>query len=143
MEFSTEGGSPARGGQGASGGEDGTKINLPAPRQVFSVYVIRCENGSFYIGQTEDLLKRWQEHKEGRVGWTKKNKPLEVIHYEEFESRDDAVKRERELKTGFGRKWLKREYKKKRLKPWSENAARQAGIKDLDYKLIKPLIWWE
>ena len=46
--------------------------------------------------------------------------PLEVIHYEEFDSREAAIKRERELKTGFGRKWLKKEYEAGRL------AARQA-----------------
>ena len=101
--------------------------DLPAPRQVFSVYVIKCENASFYIGQTDNLLKRWKEHKQGEVDWTKKYKPIEVIHCEEFKTRDEAVKREKELKTGFGRKWLKREYEKNRLSKWNEDAARQAG----------------
>lgn len=45
------------------------------------------------------------------------------IHWEVFATREEAVTREKELKTGFGRKWLKREYEKDRLKA----SARQAG----------------
>lgn len=105
--------------------KDAKKSLLPAPRH--ATYVIRCENDSFYIGQTDNLLKRWKAHKEGKVSWTNRHKPVEVIHHEEFETRDEAVKREKELKTGFGRKWLKREYKKSNLNRWNEDAARQAG----------------
>ena len=78
---------------------------------------------------TDNFLRRWKEHQDGKADWTKKHKPIEVIHYEEYQTRDDAVKREKELKTGFGRKWLKREYEKNRLNKWDEIAARQAGKK--------------
>ena len=100
-----------------------SRNGLPAPRP--TTYVIRCEDNSFYIGQTENMPKRWQEHKEGKATWTKEHKPTEVIHFEEFATRDEAVKREKELKTGFGRQWLKREYKKGALQKWY--APRQAG----------------
>jgi len=124
--------------------EDGMKINLPASRRnQYFIYAILCDNQSIYIGQTDDLIKRWQEHLNGKVSWTSKYKPVEIIHYEVYATREEAVKREKELKTGFGRKWIKRELKAGRLRKWSEDAARQAGTKDLDYKLIKPLIWWE
>ena len=49
--------------------------------------------------------------------------PIEPIHWEIFSSREEAVKREQDLKTGFGRKWLKREYDAGRLAATS----RQAG----------------
>jgi type I restriction enzyme R subunit len=76
----------------------------------FFVYVLECENGSYYIGQTENLEKRWQEHISGRgAKWTKSYKPVRIIHYEEFQTREESVKRESDLKTGFGRKWIKRE----------------------------------
>jgi len=101
--------------------------DLPAPRQHFYVYVIRCENNNFYIGQTDNIDKRWNEHQQGKVIWTRKFKPIEIIHYEIYSNREEAVKREKELKTGFGRKWLKREYKAKRLYSYNPNAARQAG----------------
>lgn len=86
--------------------------NLPAPRPgIFFVYVILCGNDSFYIGQTSDLKKRWDEHSNGTgTEHTKNFGVKDVIHYEEFSSREEAVKREQDLKTGFGRKWLKREY---------------------------------
>ncbi len=105
-------------------------IGLPAPRQhpLFYAYVIQCENDSFYIGQTDDLSRRWGQHKQGQVGWTKRHKPVAVIHHECFDSRREAVEREKYLKTGFGRKWLKREYAKGRLRKWDEATARQAGV---------------
>ncbi|MEI9475545.1 MAG: helicase-related protein [Deltaproteobacteria bacterium] len=83
--------------------------DLPAPRPgLFFVYAIECEGGSYYIGQTDDLQKRWQDHVNGRAAeWTKQHKPLKIAHFEEFSSREEAVKRESDLKTGFGRKWLK------------------------------------
>lgn len=106
----------------------GSKIDLPAPCQkYYYIYAIKCENDSIYIGQTEDIEKRWREHLEGKISWTKKYKPLEVIHYEEYKTREEAHERERILKTGFGRKWLKSEMLKGNLRPWDKNAARQAG----------------
>jgi len=109
--------------------------DLPAPLQAFYIYIIRCDNNSFYIGQTEDIKKRWKEHCENKVSWTKKYKPIEIIHYEEYKTREEAVKRKKNLKTGFGRKWIRREFDKGQLRQWNDNAARQAG----DIKNIKPL----
>lgn len=116
--------------------------DLPAPRQFF-VYVIRCDNDSLYIGQTEDLVTRWKQHCDGKASWTSRYKPVEIVHYETFETREEAVEREKKLKTGFGRKWLKRELAEGRLKKWDSLAARQAGIKqikplpNLDYKVMQ------
>lgn len=95
--------------------------DLPAPRPgLFYVYVILCDDDSMYIGQTNDIPKRWNEHKTGTGSeHTKRHKPVAIIHYEEFISREAAVKREQDLKTGFGRKWLKRE--------WQAGRTRQAG----------------
>ncbi len=96
--------------------------DLPAPRRgKFFIYVLKCSDDSFYIGQTEDIPRRLTQHESGEVSWTAKHLPVEIIHWEEFDSREAAVKREQDLKTGFGRKWLKREYEAGRL------AARQAG----------------
>ena len=96
--------------------------DLPAPRRgMFIVYVLKCADESFYIGQTEDLPRRLRQHQNREVSWTAKRLPVEIIHWEQFNSREAAVKREQDLKSGFGRKWLKREYEAGRL------AARQAG----------------
>ena len=101
----------------------GEHTDLPAPRRgKYFVYVLKCCDLSFYIGQTEDTPRRLRQHKAGEVSWTSKHLPVEIIHWEEFDSCDGAVQSEKELKTGYGRKWLKREYEHDRL------AARQAGL---------------
>tara|TARA_B110000003_G_scaffold167109_1_gene167126 strand:+ start:1482 stop:3104 length:1623 start_codon:yes stop_codon:yes gene_type:complete len=87
---------------------------LPIPEKgKFFIYVLLCSDDSFYIGMTDDLYRRWHEHKTGQgAKWTKANSPVKVIHHEVFDSRSAASEREKELKTGFGRKWLKSEYEK-------------------------------
>jgi restriction endonuclease S subunit/predicted GIY-YIG superfamily endonuclease len=102
---------------------------LPAPRPgVFFVYAIRCDNDSIYIGQTQDLQKRWKEHLAGQASdWTSQHKPLLIVHHEEYSSREEAVAREKWLKTGFGRKWIRREIAAGRL-PAEQAGARQAGF---------------
>ena len=88
----------------------------------FFVYVIECENKSYYIGQTSNIEERWQQHISGiGADWTKNHRPLRIIHHEIFPSREEAVKREKELKTGFGRKWVKREIEAKRNNPYYFN----------------------
>lgn len=90
----------------------------------YYVYVLECDNGSYYIGQTENIEKRYEEHFSGNgAKWTKTHKPLQIIHFEEYNTRDEAVKRESDLKTGFGRKWIKREIAAGRnciYKPYTE-----------------------
>jgi len=107
--------------------------DLPAPRpNLYFIYVLLCDDGSFYIGQTQDLKKRWEEHFSGKgARHTKIHKPKEIIHYEKFQTREEAVKREKDLKTGFGRKWLKREFKAGRT--------RQAGKTGVEIKGIKAI----
>src|SRR5579875_3098630 len=104
----------------------GMADDLPAPRPGrFYVYAIECADGSHYIGQTQDLAQRWKEHVDGRAAeWTSRHKPVRIAHYEEFETREAAVQREKELKTGFGRKWLKEII--------ASGQARQAGGKGID-----------
>ena len=98
------------------------QADLPAPRPgKFFIYVLQCSDGSFYIGQTDNIPRRLEEHKTGKASWTAPRRPVEIIHWETFDSREAAVGREDQLKTGFGREWLKREYEAGRL------AARQAG----------------
>jgi predicted GIY-YIG superfamily endonuclease len=75
---------------------------------MFTVYVLRCSDGSLYIGQTEDTGRRLEHHRSGKVRWTRSRLPVELVHSEEFPTRAEAVRREKILKTGYGRQWLKR-----------------------------------
>src|SRR5690554_526504 len=77
------------------------------------VYLILCENDSVYKGITNDLYRRFYEHYMGEgAEWTKLNKPLKVIHWESFATKEEAAKREKDLKTGYGRTWLSRQIEK-------------------------------
>ncbi len=87
-------------------------LPLPDGKKWF-LYVLLCNDDSFYIGITNDIYRRYYEHKTGQgAKWTKAHKPIKVIHFEEFDTQQEAAKREKELKTGYGRTWLKREYDK-------------------------------
>jgi type I restriction enzyme M protein len=110
-------------------GAEAQQDDLPAPRPgVYFIYAIACEGDSYYIGHTDNLPRRWQEHVSGKgADWTKKKKPRYIAHYEEFTSREAVVAREQELKTTAGRRWLKETI--------AEGRARQAGGELFDKKM--------
>jgi putative endonuclease len=75
----------------------------------YFVYILESElNGSYYVGQTEDLQKRLEEHNKGRVQSTKYSRPWKLVHYEEYESRSESVKREREIKSYKKRAYIEK-----------------------------------
>lgn len=76
---------------------------------MFTVYVLYSEKfNKIYIGFTSDLEKRLISHNElGKKGWTIKFRPWKVIHTEEFESKKEAMNREKYLKTGAGREFIR------------------------------------
>jgi len=88
-----------------------TSDSLPLPQQgKWFVYVLECEDGSFYKGFTTDLPKRWKAHTAGYgAEYTRKHKPVQVYYWEEHLSEASALKRERYLKSGVGREWFKKE----------------------------------
>jgi len=78
---------------------------------MYYVYVLENQNDkSFYIGMTSDLKRRLQEHNEGRGGRTKKlKKDWRLIYFEGYLIKQDAIGREKFLKGGSGRKYLKKQ----------------------------------
>ena len=76
---------------------------------MFYTYVLKSKKDEkLYVGFCEDLKRRFKEHEEGLVEATKDRRPLELIYYESCKDKHDAIKREKSLKTGFGRAYLKR-----------------------------------
>jgi putative endonuclease len=76
---------------------------------MFHVYVLRSgSTGRHYVGQTSDLIQRVGQHDNGITKSTKNRGPWQMIHHEEFDTRSEAVRRERFFKTGQGREELKR-----------------------------------
>ncbi len=77
------------------------------------VYVIRSKkDGRFYVGMTQNVDKRLVEHNSGRTKSTKGFIPWELFFYETFPDRESARKREKYLKSGFGKQWIKEKYKR-------------------------------
>ncbi len=77
----------------------------PAPSQysIYHVYLLKSKaDNSLYIGYTNNLNRRLDEHNSGLVGYTKKFIPWTLLYYESFTSIEDAKKREKSLKY-FGR----------------------------------------
>ncbi|NGZ90268.1 GIY-YIG nuclease family protein [Psychroflexus maritimus] len=61
-------------------------------------YILKCSNGSYYVGSTKDLNRRIEEHQSGEgAKHTKKYLPVELIYYEEYTRIDDAFYREKQL----------------------------------------------
>jgi len=76
---------------------------------MFYTYVLKSlKDGEFYIGFSNDLKKRFSEHNKGLVDATKSRRPFELVYYEACLSKDKAISREKSLKTGFGRTYLKK-----------------------------------
>ncbi|MDR9488702.1 GIY-YIG nuclease family protein, partial [Salibacter sp.] len=70
----------------------------------YMTYVLKSlKDGEHYTGYTKDLPSRFQAHNEGKVFSTKHRRPFELIYYEACLDKDDAIKREKYLKTHYGR----------------------------------------
>lgn len=75
----------------------------------YYTYVLKSEkDGNLYIGWTVNLKDRLQTHNNGMVKSTKLRRPFKLIYFEGCLSKDSAIAREKSLKTGFGRAYLKR-----------------------------------
>jgi putative endonuclease len=65
----------------------------------YYVYVILCEDGSFYTGYTKDLDARMRLHMNRKAArYTRIHRAKRLVHVEEFSSRAEATKRERRVK---------------------------------------------
>ncbi len=62
-------------------------------------YIVQCKDGSLYTGWTNDLSKRIKAHNEGKgAKYTKARRPVKLLYYEKFASKEEAMKREYEIK---------------------------------------------
>lgn len=76
---------------------------------MYYVYVLQSKKNLYlYKGFTKDLKKRIEEHEKGLNESTKNNRPWKLIYCEIFINKNDAIAREKYLKSGWGRTYLKR-----------------------------------
>ena len=76
-----------------------TLMTNPVPRdkgkECWFTYVIECEDGSFYKGFTDNLLRRYQQHRNGTgADYTKTHKPKQLYYWEMHYSKEAALQRE-------------------------------------------------
>jgi putative endonuclease len=87
------------------------------------VYILESlKDHDNYVGLTDDLRERWEKHNQGKVISTKFRKPLKLIYYEAYLNKHDAANREQFLKTGWGKKWIK-----KNLKNYFKSKSKKLG----------------
>ncbi len=65
----------------------------------YFLYILKCSDGSFYVGSTTNLENRLKTHSQGEgANHTAKRRPVQLVYHERLNSFNDAVKRERQVK---------------------------------------------
>jgi len=65
----------------------------------FYVYILRCRDGSYYVGHTDNLEERIDDHYTGRTKcYTSTRRPVELVYVSTFPSRYEALSAERQIK---------------------------------------------
>jgi len=78
----------------------------------YYVYVLRSlKDGLMYTGYTSNLRNRLKEHQAGKVTSTKNRLPIELIYFEGCRNQQDATRREKYLKSGNGKIYLRNRLK--------------------------------
>ena len=79
---------------------------------MYYIYVLlSLKDNQFYTGYTENLKNRFEKHSKGYVATTKERRPLKLVYYEACLNQEDALHRERYLKTTWGKRYLKNRLK--------------------------------
>jgi predicted GIY-YIG superfamily endonuclease len=70
----------------------------------FWLYILRCRDGAYYTGHTDDLEKRVAQHVSGEIpGFTHERRPVQLVYSAEFQTREEALAVELQVK-GWSRK---------------------------------------
>jgi putative endonuclease len=76
---------------------------------MFYAYILKSvKNNYFYKGHCQDLAKRIIQHNSGMTESIKPNIPFELLYYEEYETEQEAIAREKYFKSSAGRRFLKK-----------------------------------
>lgn len=86
---------------------------IPLETTMHYVYIIQSQtNGKWYTGFTSDLRKRFNQHNQNLSSYTKGRGPFALIYYEACVNKLDAMAREKYLKSGMGKRYLKNRLKR-------------------------------
>ena len=85
----------------------------PVRDQFYYVYLLQSQKSSkWYTGYTKDLRKRFAQHQNNESLYTKGKGPFKLIYYESCLNEYDAIAREKYLKSGMGKRYLKNRLKR-------------------------------
>ena len=74
----------------------------------YYVYVLLSDKDhNYYVGYTNNIKRRISEHHKGQVKSTKNRQPLKLVYWEGCLNQQDATKREKYLKTSWGKRYIK------------------------------------
>jgi len=77
-------------------------------KKYYYVYVLQSDkDNNFYVGFSIDLTRRIKEHNKGKVISTKTRIPVRLVYWEGCLSQQDATKREKYLKSSWGKRYIK------------------------------------
>lgn len=75
---------------------------------MYYIYILKCSDGTLYTGFTNNLEKRLKVHNSGKgAKYTRSRLPVQLMYYEEFGTKSDALKREYQIKRFSRQKKLK------------------------------------
>ena len=79
-------------------------MSIMKEQKFLYVYILKCADGSFYVGVTNDVELRIAQHNSGQseASYTNSRRPVELVYVEAFEDFNKAIDREKQIK-GWGR----------------------------------------
>ena len=75
---------------------------------MWTVYILKSMEKLIYVGMTQDVTKRLEEHNSGKSYYTKRGTNWKMVYSETFDSSEEVRKREKYFKNTAGKEWLKR-----------------------------------
>lgn len=73
---------------------------------MIALYIILTHFGTYYTGITNSIIRRWNDHKEGKSSYLRKFSPKEVVYIEFYNDRKEAAKNERRVKKIGAKKYM-------------------------------------
>ncbi|MEJ2285074.1 MAG: GIY-YIG nuclease family protein [Desulfobacterales bacterium] len=71
------------------------------------VYIIQSSaDGTYYVGSTQDVDNRLKRHNQGRSQYTKPKRPWNLVYFEEYSNKSDAIKRENSIKRRKNKRFI-------------------------------------
>ena len=75
---------------------------------MWTVYILKCSDGTYYVGCTGDIKDRISRHQRGEVKYTSSRLPIKIVHLSYFPNKYKAYEFEIYLKSGSGRAFAKK-----------------------------------